>query len=405
LWREAESINKFDYVLRRYHLFWFSWVFKFIFISLYLFTWVLVGPVLAEPAVSEQPALMPPAPRLTAEAAVLIEGSSGQVIFEKNAYQARPPASTTKIMATLIALERANLNDLVTIGPRAPRAGGSTIGLRSGQVYPLGELLEGALIPSGNDACVAIGEYIGENESHFVQLMNQKAISLGARNTYFRNTNGMPVKGHYSTAYDLALIARYALRNSEFARIVSSQYATVSPVEDSSSVQKGGLSIKNTNALLWSYPGADGVKTGTTQAAGKCLVASATRDGRQLIAVVLKSHDRFGDSARLLDYGFQNFVRVGVINPGEIVAIVPIEKGNPSTVEAVAQAQLELTVPNQQAGQIETVINVDEHLRAPLQAGTKVGEVILTCEGKELQKVPLITSQTVMKNAPWWELW
>ena len=214
---------------------------------------------------------VPSGPRITAEAFVLIEGSSGQVLFQKNADQPRPPASTTKIVTALIALERGELDDPVRIGPRVVRTGGSTLGLKQGQVYPLGELLEGALVRSGNDACVAIGEYIGENEPCFIQLMNQKVLALGARNSFFCNTNGLPADGHYSSAYDLAIIARYALRNLEFARIVRSQFETISlaaPEGSDENTKQKGFTVKNTNALLWSFPGADGVKTGTTRAAG-----------------------------------------------------------------------------------------------------------------------------------------
>jgi D-alanyl-D-alanine carboxypeptidase (penicillin-binding protein 5/6) len=282
------------------------------------------------------------------------------------------------------------------------------LGLKEGQVYPLGELIEGALVRSGNDTCVAIGEYIGDNEDRFLQMMNQKAITLGARNSSFRNTNGMPANGHYSSAYDLAVISRYALQNPEFARIVRSQFETISlaTVEGGTRTdQEKGFLIKNTNALLWSFPGADGVKTGTTNAAGACLVASATRDGRQLIAVVLKSRDRFGDAARLLDFGFRNFSEVGVFLPGEILSVLPLKNGDPRTVEVMIKERLGFMLPNGQVSQVETRIELREDIPTPLPADSKVGEVLITNREVILQRAPLFSVQSVDKLAPWWKFW
>lgn len=347
-------------------------------------------------------------PQLTAEAFILLEGSSGQIICEKNAFQQRPPASTTKMVTALLALERGSLTDPVQIGPRALRTGGSTLGLKTGQVYPLGELVEGALIRSGNDACVAIGEHIGGNEPGFIQMMNQKALALGARNTFFCNTNGMPDPGHYSSCYDLALIARYALRNPEFARIVKTQYETISMAPDegaSDNAEASGFMVKNTNALLWSFPGADGVKTGTTNAAGACLVASATREDRQLIAVVLKSRNRFGDAAKLLEFGFNNFTEIKVAEPGDQLAVLPFLNGNPASIATYSSERLGVTVPKHLAAQVQIHHILHENIAAPLPAGTEVGESLITNQGQILQRAPLYNSQAVAKLEPWWKFW
>ncbi|NLK52220.1 MAG: D-alanyl-D-alanine carboxypeptidase [Syntrophomonadaceae bacterium] len=343
--------------------------------------------------------------RLTAEAAVLIEGSTGQVLWAKNAYQRRPPASTTKILTTLVALERGNQEDPVIMGASVQQAGGRTLGLRPGQVYPLGELIEAALIYSANDACVAIGEHFGEEGILFLQWMNQKALTLGAYHTTYYNFNGMPHKNHRSCAFDLGIMARYALNHPEFARVVKSQFATITPHAATDNKPGYTYSIKNTNALLWSYPGADGVKTGTTQAAGACLVASATREKRQLVAVVLKSGNRFGEAARLLDFGFNHFTLVGQALPGEVVGLVPVACGEVASIEVVVEENMGITVPVSQMEQIETRIVLDKPITAPVPAGTRVGEIVLMHQGRVLQRSPLLSGQAVAPAEPLWKIW
>jgi D-alanyl-D-alanine carboxypeptidase (penicillin-binding protein 5/6) len=239
-------------------------------------------------------------------------------------------------------------------------------------------------------------------------MMNQKALALGARNTFFCNTNGMPDPGHYSTCYDLALIARYALRNPEFARIVKTQYETISlaPTEGTAeNAETAGFMVKNTNALLWSFPGADGVKTGTTNAAGACLVASATREDRQLIAVVLKSRNRFGDAAKLLEFGFNNFTEIKVAEPGEQLTVFPFLNGDPATMAVYSSERLGVTVPKHLAAQVQVHHILHEDIAAPLPAGTEVGEVLITNQGQVLQRAPHYNFPAVAKPKPWWKFW
>ncbi len=233
-------------------------------------------------------------PSIQADSAILIEEQSGEVLFSLNPQEARPIASTTKIMTALIALQFGDLDKVIPVSAKAADTGESSINLQEGEELSLQDLLYGALMRSGNDACVAIAENVAGSEELFVALMNRAAQFYGARQTHFHNTNGLPDQEHYSCARDLALFTQQAFQYPLFSQIVASRSQTI-----------GSRSFTNTNALLWSYAGADGVKTGTTNAAGKCLVASATRDDCRLIAVILHSSDRYGDAQKLLDFGFQ----------------------------------------------------------------------------------------------------
>lgn len=238
--------------------------------------------------------------KVNADAAVLMEVETGKVLYEKNAYKRRAPASTTKIMTAILALELGRPEEIVTVSKKAAAVGEASIHLDPGEKVTLYELITGALVKSGNDACVAISEQIAGDEMQFVNMMNKKAVSLGALNTHFVNTNGLPNQGHYSCAYDLALMARYSMQNPEFASITRLKETEIHFLEPDVF-----MNLRNTNKLLWNYPLADGVKTGTTTAAGKCLVASATKNGQKLVAVVLASSDRFGEAQKLLEWGFE----------------------------------------------------------------------------------------------------
>lgn len=240
-------------------------------------------------------------PRISAHAAILMNSQTGQIIFSKNAEELRPPASTTKILTALIAIEScSDFDRVVSISNNAASTGEASIHLRTGEHIALGELLHGALMKSGNDACVAIAEVVAPSEEEFVGLMNMKARSLGALNTNFCNTNGLPCKNHLTTAYDLALITRYAMKNHIFAEIVKKKTYTMH-WSDSGRSKK----LKNTNKLLWLYPYTTGVKTGTTDKAGKCLVASGRSGKYEMIVVLLNSPDRYGDAQKLLEYGLK----------------------------------------------------------------------------------------------------
>ena len=242
-------------------------------------------------------------PRVSASAYVLMDADSGKVLAARNPYERRAPASLTKIMTALVALENASLDETVSVSYRAARLGGSTLGVQAGERVELWKIMYGMLFRSGNDAALAIAESIGGSQARFAQLMNEKARKLGAYNTSFMNPHGLPQAGHYSTAYDMAIITRAALQNEVFAKIVGRTERSVIWDND----ERG---IVNINKFLSQYSGATGVKTGYASVAGYCLAASATRDGRNLIAILLNdrsSDARWYDAARLMDYGFQNY--------------------------------------------------------------------------------------------------
>lgn len=239
-------------------------------------------------------------PGIGAYSYILLDSQTGVILAQREAWRKRAPASTTKIFTGIVALEAENLESPVKISQKAGSTGEASINLQEGEVLTLEALLYGALLCSGNDACVAISEHIAGTEEKFGFLMNQKAFLVGATGSNFKNPHGLPAKEHYSTAYDLALMARYGLRNLCFSKIVSTK-STV--IESITPARKRYLS--NTNQLLWGTEGAGGVKTGTTIEAGQCLVAAVTRNGRQLITVVLKSPNRYKDTLRLLEYGFK----------------------------------------------------------------------------------------------------
>ncbi len=337
-------------------------------------------------------------PRVTADAAVLMEASTGQVLFAKNAHQQRPPASTTKILTALLAIEGGRLEQVVTVSSRAATVGESSMHLFPGQRLTLEQLLYGALLRSGNDACVAIAEHIAGSEENFVWLMNQKSRELGARNTHFCNPHGLPARGHLSSAYDLALLTRYALKNPTFRALVSTRYrGFVNPPWRE-------YHLQNTNRLLWSYQGADGVKTGTTSEAGMCLVASASRGGRQLISVVLHSDDRYGDTMVLLDYGFTCFKNTAVVEAGQTCRRIPVTGGVVSSVPLVSDRTIEVTVPVHRPPALVKRFNVQTDLTAPLPRALPAGSIEVWVDGEPVAKARLLTGRSV-ERLPVYRLW
>jgi D-alanyl-D-alanine carboxypeptidase (penicillin-binding protein 5/6) len=263
----------------------------------------LSGPVaLAAPPTPTGPPAPADLPKVTARAAIVVEYPSGRILYAKNPHQRLPMASTTKTMTALLAMQRVSLTDVVTATAN-DLVGESSMGLVEGEQRTVGDLLYGLLLPSGNDAAEALARHVGEGlkepayagpVGRFVALMNRQAQQMGLADTHFMNPHGLDDPDHYSSAYDLASIAWYDLHNPTFNDIVHQEYHTVP-----------GHPLKNTNELLSSYDGADGVKTGLTDNAGNCLVASATRDGRRLISVVLHSSPfAVPDTTVLLDYGF-----------------------------------------------------------------------------------------------------
>lgn len=242
-----------------------------------------------------------------AASAVLMDADTGAILFASDPMERRAPASTTKIMTALVILEEGRLDEKVVITERATAVTGTRLGLRRGQRVTLGDLLWAILLKSANDAALAAAEHVGGSEERFVAKMNAKAVSLGMQGTHFANPHGLDNPDHYSTAYDLALLARQALRNPVFARIVQTREARLAILMGPNGRVVKRRVLRTHNQLLGQFFGADGVKTGYTERAGPCLVASATRGDHQLIAVLLNDSHRWAEAAALLEYGFAAF--------------------------------------------------------------------------------------------------
>ncbi len=338
---------------------------------------------------AKKPSGLPP--DLGARAAILVNARTGAILYEKNAFRQMDPASLTKMMTALLVIEHGDLNRVVTVSKRADYTTGSSLHIGQGQQYTRLDLLKGLLLRSGNDASVALAESEAGSVERFVAEMNVKAQQLGAFNTSFENTHGLTRPGHYSSAYDLSLIARTALRMPLFQEIVKSQEQQITEL-----TRHRKRTINTTNQLLYGFPGADGVKTGTTSAAGKCLVASATRDNRQLIAVVLNSPDRWQDASSLLNWGFAAWSPVKAVSAGEGLIQRPVSSGNPSTTTLVAHRSIWVDLPAN--GSYETSMDVPERLEAPLSPRQRAGFVTVTPPAQPPIRIGLYPVQAVRKK-------
>ena len=342
-------------------------------------------------------------PRVTAAAAILIDASTGQVLYAKKADQRRSPASLTKIMTAMIALEYGQLDDIVTISGRAAGVSvGSIIDLRLGEQISLENLLKAALITSANDSTVAIAEHVAGSHDAFLELMNSKALAMGAKGTRYSNTNGYSDPNHYTTAHDLAIITRYALNNPRFNRFVSTREDTVHWVSGDRE-----MDIKNTNRLLRddAYPDIDGVKTGSAIKAGKCLIASATRDHRRLVAVVLHSQNRYRDASILLDYGFDQVVPMVMCRAGDRIAVQAVRGGERSLVTAVARDEVQVYLDEENAPKMLKIVRLYPAPEAPVRQGQIVGEVEYLLDDQKLGSTPLLAGEDVWPKSAMDRFW
>ena len=327
--------------------------------------------------------------QLNVKSAVLIDADTGEVLFEQDAHKELPPASVTKIMTMLLALEavedgKVKLSDEVVVSERAASMGGSQMYMEAGEVHTLEELLSGIAIVSANDACVAVSEYIAGSEEVFVEKMNKRAQELGMRDTHFVNTNGLPVTDHYTSAYDIAVMSRLLLQHEETQKWFTTWQTTIKVGLPGKEKEFG---LTNTNKLIKQYPGANGIKTGFTQEAGYCLSASATKENTTLIAVVLgaqASGIRFSEVSKLLNYGFANYSSVTLAEKGQKMKKVKLEKGDPYTVNAVAAEKAAVLVNKGEEKQASYKVKIREDIALPLKKGDKIGTLTVYC-GKEKQ--------------------
>lgn len=331
---------------------------------------------------------------VTAKSAILIEASTGRVLYEKNAFERMPMASTTKIMTAILAIENSNLSDTVVVSPKASDVGESSIWLAAGEKMTMSDMLFGLMLASGNDAAVAIAEHVAGSVDEFSQMMNAKAKEIGAYNTNFCNPNGLPIDDHYTTAYDLALISAYAMKNDFFKELVKTQYKTI-PWEG----HEYNRVVKNKNKLLWQYEGGNGIKTGYTKAAGKCLSAAAERDGMQLISIVLSAPDMFNDCVKLLDYGFKNYSSKLIQQAGEYIGDVNVNQGTEDNFQVYTQQDIYYPLTDEEFSKLEKRTYVEKILDAPVLEGQKVGYVDIWLGTNQIYSVALTAPDTIGENS------
>jgi len=331
---------------------------------------------------------------VSAKSAVLIEACSGRVLYQKNAFEKMPMASTTKIMTAIVALEHGNVSDIVQVSQNASGTEGSSIWLSAGETMSLSDMLFGLMLASGNDAAIAIAEHISGSVGEFTKLMNAKAQEIGAYNTNFVNPNGLPAQGHYTTAYDLALISAYAMQNEYFSQIVKTQYKTL-PWDG----HKWDRVVKNKNKILWSYEGGNGIKTGYTKDAGRCLSAGAQRENMQLVAVVLGASDMFGDCMSMMDHGFENYNNHLLLGSGEYVGEVNVEQGKEESFSVHTEKDIYYPLTDEEYTKIEKQIFLEDTLKAPVAKGQTVGYIDIWLGTNKLRTAELKAPFSIGENS------
>jgi len=348
------------------------------------------------PVIGNNPIVTPSAPSLNAKAYILIDIDSGKIIAEKNSDLQLPPASLTKMM-TLYVVSRAlkaeqiHLSDPVRVSQTAWKTGGSRMFIKEGQEVSVEDLLKGIIVDSGNDACVALAEHVGSSETSFTDIMNEQAKALGMSHSNFTDSTGLPNPNHYTTAKDLAVLGRALVRDfPEYYHWYKQKWFTFNNIRQ-----------PNRNRLLWRDNSVDGIKTGHTDEAGFCLVSSAKRNDMRLLAVVLNAptdSTRADDSQRLLNYGFRFFETHLLFKNGQTVADLPVYKGLEQSVHLGVLHEAYITVPGGQYQRLSITTNVPKYLEAPLKPGQKVGELVISFDGRTVETQPLYVLDTVQQG-------
>ena len=341
------------------------------------------------------------------KSAILIERDTGAVLYEKNSKDELPPASMTKVMTMLLIMEaidkgKLTWNEKIRASEYAASMGGSQIFLEPGEEMTTKEMLRGIAIGSGNDASVAMAERIAGSEEAFVDMMNDKAKELGLKHTFFKNTTGLPVSGHYSTAADMAIMAKELLKYEDITKFTGMYEAYLRENTDKK------FWLVNTNKLVRFYPGVDGLKTGFTAEAKYCLTATAQKDGMRVIAVVFgapTSKERNAQVTKMLDYAFSQYKTHPMFKRNQIIGEAKISKGKDKTVEAVTSEPLSLlTKKGEKTENVKQKVVMAKNLKAPIAKGDQVGTIKLMKDGKVILESPIVAKKAV-KEAGWWTLY
>jgi serine-type D-Ala-D-Ala carboxypeptidase (penicillin-binding protein 5/6) len=335
----------------------------------------------------------PPAPTIAASAYILQDYHTGKILAENNADTKLAPASLTKIMMVYVVFQEIRnghlkLTDLVTISQKARDTSGSRMFVEVNEQVKVEDLLKGVIIQSGNDASVALAEHVAGNESTFAEMMNQHAARIGMNNSHFRNSDGLPIEGHYTTAHDLAILTRSLIHDfPDYYRWFSQKEFTYNKITQ-----------HNRNQLLWRDDSVDGVKTGFTDDAGYCLVASALRENMRLISVVMgtkSANARANENQSLLNYGFRFFEAHRLYQGKTSLSEARVWKGEAQTVQLGLAEDLFVTIPRRHYNDLKAVINIDKKITAPIKEGDKLGSVRVTLSNEEVANKDLVALQTV----------
>ena len=363
---------------------------------------VLLFCMLIVPATSSA-IIVPPPPQLTAKSYVLMDAASGTLLVNNQGDKRLPPASLTKLMtAYVVTLElqrgRIKENDLVTVSEKAWRMGGSKMFLALGKQVSVSDLTHGVIIQSGNDASIALAEHIAGDEEAFTALMNGEAQRLGLHNSHFMNATGWPAEDHYSTAHDMATLARAIIYTDPKHYQIYAQKEFL----------WNDIKQPNRNLLLWRDPSVDGLKTGHTEEAGYCLVASAQRNGQRLIAAVFDTQSetaRATETAKLLDYGFRFFESKIFHKSGEVLITAPVWKGITRTVKAGVNINLALSVPRGELAKLSSHIVLKPVLVAPIKRGQVIGKVEIRQGAKVLKQGDVVALETIKQGGFFRRIW
>ena len=335
----------------------------------------------------------PQGPDTYSETAVLMDADTGTILYNKGMDEKRYPASITKIMTALLALENSNLDDQVTFTEECladQTSDSGNIGMQVGEVLTMRQCLLALMIRSANDVATQIAVQIAGSVAAFADMMNQKAQELGCTGTHFNNQHGLPDEKHYTTAHDMALITAAALRNDTFVKIVSTKNYTAEP--DGAGETR---SWQNKNKLLWQYEGAIGVKTGYTKSAGKTYVGAAERNGIRIAVVVLGAKDMWGDAAMLLDDAFASYQQVDLIKDGQSTGVTPVLEGLSSEVEGITEGSLSKTLTKEEQERIVTKCVYQTPLYAPVAKGDIIGSMQVYLDDEMIGSVPIVAAADV----------
>ena len=343
-------------------------------------------------------------PEVAAKSAVLMDMTTGQVLYEHNAHEMLPPASVTKVMTLLLIMEaidsgRIGWDDTVTASESAAAKGGSQVYLKVGETMTVTDMVKSIAVSSANDCACAMAEHISGSEGAFVEAMNEKAKALGMEHTHFLNCTGLDddpqASNHLTCAMDIAIMSRALMMEHPDIRKFTTIWMDT--------IRNGSFGLSNTNKLVRFYPGATGLKTGFTQKAGYCLSATARRDGMELVATVMgseSSKDRFNACKQLLDYGFANYA---LVTPQTEEGQVPVKLGIADTVKVMPKEKIQLLVDKAQRNQVNITTQLPDSIDAPVSKGQKIGTVTVRVGDQVVSEVPLLAQEAVPKLS-WWQM-